>query len=337
MIGTAPLVEPGGGVASRSSLLSSSSSSNNCSNNPEHIKRKQDGSCGIADSAAKNKAATSSGDPRLTMKKSSEPPQNKESAGAGAAAAHSTTTAATSTTSNQQTQPVLLPLDFVPGNFDVWCGRGRACKNAPGNLAYRQACLDQLQAYAASTTKLQKGIIITEIVAQVRRKCHAEHGALIGGFVKKNSSGRWTEVGDFLAREKTSQAFRDALSNSYSSSAQSKYQKRRAREQLSLSQHNIATNTAMQEEEATAAATRQHHPQPEQSSLPVLLQAAIQQQTDHEHHEQNRDSPTRSSSGESSSSSTRKEVRTARLRDVIREKLLPRQWMDFNIGICSIQ
>lgn len=37
------------------------------------------------------------------------------------------------------------------------------------------------------------------------------------------------QVGDFLAREKTSQAFRDALHESYRSSKKSKHEKRRAR------------------------------------------------------------------------------------------------------------
>jgi hypothetical protein len=52
----------------------------------------------------------------------------------------------------------------------------------------------------------------------------------LGGFVKQDSSGRWYEVGDFLAREKTSQAFRDALHDRYKSSNVSK-KKRRKREQ----------------------------------------------------------------------------------------------------------
>jgi len=150
-----------------------------------------------------------------------------------------------SSVSQNGNSPKSLPLDFQPGPFDVWCGRGKTCKNAAGNIAYRKAVLDKLPAYAAATTKLQKGGIITGIVDDIRRKCHEYHlqtngWTECGGFVKKDTMrGEWTEVGDFLAREKTSQCFRDALSSNYSSSAQSKYQRRRAREQqLSASQHS---------------------------------------------------------------------------------------------------
>jgi len=162
--------------------------------------------------------------------------------------------------SNHQT--TLLPYHFVPGPHDVWCGRGRACKQAAGNVAYRRAVLAQLPAYAAATTKHQKGAIISQIVHEVRRRCHAYHAAanaaekggttdhslgdnnnsvpLLGGFVKRrDSDGAWVEVGDFLAREKTSQCFRDALSHHYSSSAQSKYQRRRRQKRQHREQQQV--------------------------------------------------------------------------------------------------
>ena len=133
--------------------------------------------------------------------------------------------------------PKTLPTDFQPGPYDVWCGRGRTCKDSPGNVAYRQAVLQHLPAYAAAGSKIQKGLIITQIVNAIRKQCYDYHWrqnqwSECGGFIKRSAvSGEWMEVGDFLAREKTSQCFRDALSDHYSSSAQCKYQRRRAREQ----------------------------------------------------------------------------------------------------------
>jgi hypothetical protein len=54
------------------------------------------------------------------------------------------------------------------------------------------------------------------------------HQSPSGGFVKQDeNTGRWYEVGDFLAREKTSQAFRDALHERYKSSNVSKKNRRR--------------------------------------------------------------------------------------------------------------
>jgi hypothetical protein len=73
-------------------------------------------------------------------------------------------------------------------------------------------------------TKLEKSYILSDVVEKVR----ANSG--VGGFVKKDKEGRWYEVGDFLAREKTSQAFRDVLHDKYKSSNTSK-KKRRQEEQ----------------------------------------------------------------------------------------------------------
>ena len=102
---------------------------------------------------------------------------------------------------------------------------------------YRRAVLEHLPAYSAAATKMEKGLIITGIVNAIREQCYEYHWrqnqlSKCGGFIKRSAvSGEWMEVGDFLAREKTSQCFRDALSDHYSSSAQCKYQRRRAREQ----------------------------------------------------------------------------------------------------------
>jgi hypothetical protein len=128
-----------------------------------------------------------------------------------------------------QYQMTPLPPDFSPGPYDVLCGRGRVCKEAPGNRAYRDAILQQLQVYVAADTKLAKGTIISGIMETIRHNCYQYHGDAVGGFVKC-VNGLWYDVGDFLAREKTSQCFRDALAAHYSSSAQSKYLRRRARD-----------------------------------------------------------------------------------------------------------
>jgi hypothetical protein len=139
--------------------------------------------------------------------------------------------------SPQHHQMVAMPSDFAPGPFDVLCGRGRACKTAAGNLAYRDAVLSSLPQYGAAESKMAKGAIISDIMQTVRSKCHEYHkNDAVGGFVKC-VNGLWYEVGDFLAREKTSQCFRDALASNYSSSAQSKYLRRRAKEAEHGSDH----------------------------------------------------------------------------------------------------
>lgn len=117
-----------------------------------------------------------------------------------------------------------LPDGFEPGEHDVLCGRGRKCFNHPGNVKFREIVLSYLAQYSKAMTKLEKSYILSDVVEKVRK----DSG--IGGFVKKNEDGRWYEVGDFLAREKTSQAFRDVLHDKYKSSNTSK-KKRRQEEQ----------------------------------------------------------------------------------------------------------
>jgi len=85
-----------------------------------------------------------------------------------------------------------------------------------------------LDEYSKAKSKLDKSGVLATVVDQIRA---ASPG---GGFVKQDEKGRWYEVGDFLAREKTSQAFRDALHERYKSSNVAK-KKRRQEEQAKAS------------------------------------------------------------------------------------------------------
>lgn len=117
---------------------------------------------------------------------------------------------------------VFLDENFEPGQYDVVCGRGRKCSTHVGNARFREIVISYLEKYS-NAEKLEKSNILFEIVNKVRQESPR------GGFVKKDAvSGRWQAVGDFLAREKTSQAFRDALHDQYKSSNTSKKKRRRA-------------------------------------------------------------------------------------------------------------
>jgi hypothetical protein len=118
----------------------------------------------------------------------------------------------------------LLPEGFNPGDDDVICGRGKKCYTHVGNERFRRKVIGMLEEYSRARSKLDKSSVLNEIVEQVRLASPS------GGFVKQDENGRWYEVGDFLAREKTSQAFRDALHEHYKSSNVSK-KKRRQEEQ----------------------------------------------------------------------------------------------------------
>ena len=87
-----------------------------------------------------------------------------------------------------------LPFDYILSEYDVICGRGRRCFNHIGNQRFRKIVADMLPKYSDAATKLEKTIIICEVVNLIRRSSPQ------GGFVKKDPmTGRYFEVGDFLA------------------------------------------------------------------------------------------------------------------------------------------
>lgn len=134
------------------------------------------------------------------------------------------------TTSNMKP----LPENFEPGDDDVICGRGKKCYTHIGNERFRERVLTFLDEYSMTKSKLDKSGVLSKVVDEVRQYSPN------GGFIKQDANGRWHEVGDFLAREKTSQAFRDALHDRYKSSNLSK-KKRRQEEQARASSSSFNT------------------------------------------------------------------------------------------------
>ena len=132
-----------------------------------------------------------------------------------------------------------LPQAFTPGANDDICGRGRKAINQVGNERFRQLVESRLAEYSSAAAKLEKSYILSDIVCEVRQRSPQ------GGFVKRDAgTGAWYEVGDFLAREKTSQAFRDALHDQYKSSNTAK-KKRRQAEQAEKQVHEQGSSTSL--------------------------------------------------------------------------------------------
>lgn len=105
-------------------------------------------------------------------------------------------------------QDTPLPNNFFPGNYDVKCGRGKACFNHIGNRRFRITIEINLGRYAKANSKLEKSLIVMSIVDTIRESSPT------GGFVKHDQrTGTWYEVGDHVAREKVGQALREALSH----------------------------------------------------------------------------------------------------------------------------
>lgn len=112
-----------------------------------------------------------------------------------------------------------LPLEFVPGPNDVVCARGKSYWDHEGNRRYRDLISAATQKYSTTTNKLDKTLIVSEIVDVIHKKK--------GRFVKKEKKGGpWMVVDDIFTREKVSQSLRDGLHDRYKSSTKAKKQRR---------------------------------------------------------------------------------------------------------------
>lgn len=89
---------------------------------------------------------------------------------------------------------------------DVLCGRGGLTNNAPGNIFFRKLVRMKQQVYLLAS-KREKAGVAREIVETIRSLNPP------GRFLKKDSNGVYTDIGDRKAREKTSQALREGAPN----------------------------------------------------------------------------------------------------------------------------
>lgn len=95
-------------------------------------------------------------------------------------------------------QKTYMPEGYEPSVLDVLCGRGVECFNHSGNVAFRKVIEENLDRYTMSRTKLEKSILVVQIVDIVRN---------IGGedsawFLRKDHKvGKYYEIGDDAARK----------------------------------------------------------------------------------------------------------------------------------------
>ena len=108
-------------------------------------------------------------------------------------------------------EPQEMPSSYHPGPNDVICGsKSSVVLNHSGNRRFKQLIRDNLGRYTSSTSKANKGAIMSSIVDSVRD--NAENP---GHFVRQDkTTGRWVDIGDQHAREKAGYAIRDILTAS---------------------------------------------------------------------------------------------------------------------------
>ena len=101
-----------------------------------------------------------------------------------------------------------LPHDYQPSSFDIICGRGPACFNHPGNVAFRQVIEKYLDRYGATQNKFEK----TQIVLEVAREALRSSGGPSCKVVRWCRIRKlWFELSGMIFRQKVGQTMRDAL------------------------------------------------------------------------------------------------------------------------------
>jgi hypothetical protein len=116
-------------------------------------------------------------------------------------------------------ETIYLPAEFSPGPTDVVCARGKSYWDHEGNQKYRYLIAKATQKYKSTTNKLEKTLIVSQIVESVSNRQ--------GKFVKKEGKGGpWVIVDEVFAREKVGQSLRDGLHDKYRSSTKAKKQRR---------------------------------------------------------------------------------------------------------------
>ena len=124
----------------------------------------------------------------------------------------------------EETGVVYLPSDFVPGPNHVVCARGKGYWNHSGNVRYRAIIAAASQRYARTTNKVDKSVIVTEIIHAIETNNNGSDGSC--GFVKKEGKNRFVLCDEHFMREKITQSLRDDLKDMYKSSTSTKKTRR---------------------------------------------------------------------------------------------------------------
>ena len=177
-----------------------------------------------------------------------------------------------------------------PGPFSVICARGKKAKNHSGNQHYRMILQQHVGKYSKASSKLEKSLVVSEIVESVRfavANCKSSSPGCGGAFVKQQKDGTWLEVGEEVAREKVGANLRDMLHSQYKSSTKSKWRRRKNEitnqfESIVSSNDRVRQRTKqLMDEMAAAAATTKQAPQQATEAASSLSSASESSDTDH--------------------------------------------------------
>eukprot|EP00521_Asterionellopsis_glacialis_P008046 CAMPEP_0195283752 /NCGR_PEP_ID=MMETSP0707-20130614/2196_1 /TAXON_ID=33640 /ORGANISM="Asterionellopsis glacialis, Strain CCMP134" /LENGTH=417 /DNA_ID=CAMNT_0040342979 /DNA_START=158 /DNA_END=1411 /DNA_ORIENTATION=+ len=140
--------------------------------------------------------------------------------------------------SEKEYSPFRMSERIEPTENDILMGRGGKNNQHIGNEKLRDLARGRCEDYRMSSKK-GKSYISRELVQRVREMIPP------GRFLKKDSaSGLWEDVGDEVAREKASQALRDAVSQKYDGPGSVSPQQMRPKEQASIPRPQLHRRTS---------------------------------------------------------------------------------------------
>jgi len=124
------------------------------------------------------------------------------------------------------------PSYFVPRDTDVIVGKGMNCYNHIGNKNLRRIAASRIVDYASTICKKDKSSVVSSILEQIHKKG--------GAFIKKDQeTGLWYDAENYLARDKISQTFRNALNQSNSKRHRKQFKQFRINQVVNASNENV--------------------------------------------------------------------------------------------------
>lgn len=106
-----------------------------------------------------------------------------------------------------ETSGMILENDYQPADCDVLCGRGKGFYNRIGNKIFRSVVSSYKDQYEFSKTKIEKSMILDEIIDQVIERNNGQ-----SKFLKYNKKLKcWMEMTREQTREKVGHVIREAV------------------------------------------------------------------------------------------------------------------------------
>ena len=153
------------------------------------------------------------------------------------------------TLSFSSSSKVPLPHNYTPSPCTVVIGRGKFCSDASGSNRLRAIAINFLERYSKATTKVDKSVIVSNIVSIVEASCPS------GDAFVKFIDGQWYEVDNTSAREKVGYVLRDLLADQYRSSSKSKAALRRSKDDASSNKRQRRDSTTKDSEEDSSSSS----------------------------------------------------------------------------------